>query len=455
MDGEITSRDLMTVVNVARRLEHIFPGYFAGSVKHDHYKDFGYPEHLTFNDFWRRYRRNGIARAGIDKTESKTWQDSPQVLQSERSDEETPAESDLRERFEALRVWQRLAEADRRSMVGSYAGVILRLADDKRFNEPVETVRGGLAGLVEIIPAWEGQLRPAEWDTNELSETYGQPLMYRFIETAVIDGADAQNKQRSFMIHPDRVVIWSRTGDVHGESMLEAGYNDLLIMEKVAGAGGEGFWKNARSAPHMNVGAEAKLADLAAALGVGLDGIADKLNEVVGDFQKGFDKALITQGMDVKTLGITLPQPQEFYDIALMGFAASIGIPIKILVGSQTGERASVEDAREWAQTCQSRRQNIAIPNIRELINRLVRFGVLADAGWSVEWSDLTESSMVEKIDRADKMASVNHKMAQFGRVVFEGDEIRDVVGLPALGDTFGDDDDAAVADALREAAEA
>lgn len=77
-----------------------------------------------------------------------------QIWESERPTESDPEGEDP----EAVRlqIWQALAEADRRAMVGGYAGAILRLADDMPFQAPVDRVRGGLDGLVEVIPAWGG-----------------------------------------------------------------------------------------------------------------------------------------------------------------------------------------------------------------------------------------------------------------------------------------------------------
>ena len=74
----------------------------------------------------------------------------------------------------------------------------------------------------------------------------GEPKMYEFNEAAV--ETDNPNK-RSLRIHPDRVLIWSDDGTVNGRSLLEPGYNDLIDLEKIKGAGGEGFWKNAKSSP--------------------------------------------------------------------------------------------------------------------------------------------------------------------------------------------------------------
>ena len=408
----------------------------AGLTKHDHNSDFGYPVDVTFQLAYEMYERNGIALAGVEKTIGKTWQDAPFLQDHQRDgsvtgDAETPLEKTIRERFDDLRVWQNLAEADRRGMVGKYAGVILRLADNQPFAQPVTTVPGGLDGLVELIPAWEGQLTVSEWDTVETSETYGKPKMYAFNESAV---GKATNP-RTFNVHPDRVLIWSRDGTVDGRSALKPGYNSLLDMEKIRGAGGEGFWKNAKSAPILQVAEGGDLTKVAKALNCTVDEIVDLMNDQVSDWQRGFDKLLMLQGMEAKTLGIVLPSPEHFFAIALQEFAASMSCPLKILIGSQTGERASTEDAQEWAHTNMARRTGQVIPNVMALVRRLERFNILPKKGWHLEWTDLTESSMGEKIDRAGKMADVNQKMKDTGEIVFTAEEIREVVDLEPLSD--------------------
>lgn len=419
------------VANAVRRLANLFPGYFEEQ-KHNHYTDFGWPKALTFALLYDMWSRNALAKAAVAKTIRKAWETHPTLREAEEGAEETALEADIRQRFDDLRLWQRLAEAHRRSLVGCYGGAILRLADSRPFRDPVDTVPGGLDGLVEIIPAWEGQLQVATWDTDEASETYGHPLMFQFNEAQV--EANRQMRVRSFEVHPDRVLVWSEDGTVHGRSMLEAGYNDLLTVEKIVGAGGEGFWKNAKSAPVLQVDPEAKLDQMAQAMGVPRDELVDAMNTQVNDWQKGFDKLLMLQGMEAKTLGITLPSPEHFYAAPLQNFAASIEMPVKILVGMQTGERASQEDADEWARTNMGRRNDSVIPNIMELVNRLERFGILPERDWWLDWDDLTEADMGDKIARADKMADVNAKMAAGGELVFLPEEIRSAVGLEPLG---------------------
>lgn len=423
-----------------RNVSRMFPGYFPDA-KHDHYKDFGWPDKVTFDLLLATYKRNGLGAAAVKKTARTVWQTAPLIRESEEEHEKSPTEVAIRKRLTKLRFWQKLAEADRRSMVGRYSAVILRIADSKQMHDPVESVNGGIEALVEVIPVWENQLKVSLWDEDEASETYGQPMMYQFKEASVGETGKAG---RQFNVHPDRVVIWSEDGTIHGQSMLEPGFNDLMTLEKIAGAGGQGFWKNAKSAPVLKMDKEARLDDMAKAMGVEKDDLVEAMNEQVEDWQKGFDKILMLQGMEAGTLDVTLPSPEHFRAGPLENFAASIEMPVKILVGMQTGERASSEDAKEWAKTCMGRRSDIVIPNIMEIIERLVSFNIINEADWHLEWTDLTEASMAEKIDRADKMADVNQKMSKTGEIVFPGEEIRATVDLEPLSDAdkYRDEDD-------------
>lgn len=438
----------LVINNAGRSLAAMFPGYFNGSVKHDHYLDFGYPAQITFDVAHKAYLRMGMARGAIDKTVTKCWQDPPWLLERQRDsgagaakDKETELEKKIRQHFEDIRFWQSLALADTRSLVGRYAGLILRLKDGRPFDQPVTTVPGDITSLVEVIPVWENQLTVSQWDQDTSSETYGQPLMYEFKELE--PGSQAmQSQRRAVKIHPDRIVVWSQDGSLHCRSALEPGYNDLLTIEKIVGAGGEGFWKNAKSAPVFEIEKDASIDRMASAMGIKPEEVLEKMNEQVESYQKGFDSMLLLQGMKSAQLQVSLPSPEHFFNIALQSFAASMQIPLKILAGTQTGERASSEDAADWSQTCQSRRNNQLRPSIMSVVRRLERFGLLPEKDWWLEWTDLTEVTLAEKIARADKMADVNQKMKDTGEFVFLPEEMREVVDLEPISEEkrFRDD---------------
>lgn len=416
--------------------------------KHDHYKDFGWPEPgmITFNDCYEMYCRNGIGTAVVDKTIAKTWETHPFLLEKPRDgsaagkrSKETPLESAIRQHLSSIRGWQSLMDADRRSEVGRYAGAILRIGDDQDWDKPVGRVRGGIKALAEIIPAWEGQLAVSQWDTNERTPdgkpnpNYGKPAMFQFNEQAI--GEVVNGAGRCLMIHPDRVVVWSANGTVHNRLGLESVFNALINGAKISGAGGEGFYKNARNNPVVSAQKDARLDLMAKAYGMTLEQLNDAMSDQVAKWTRGFDYGLFLQGMDAKALSVTLPSPEHFYNITLQEVSAAKRIPLKILVGSQSGERASTEDSNEWGQTNNGRRMNETVPNIMSLVNRFVRFGMLPARDWSVFWTDLTEASMSEKIDRVGKMAEANAKLQAAGEFYFTPEEVRAVVDLEPLSE--------------------
>jgi len=420
------------IINAAqRRLSTLFPEFFNGNTKHDYAKDYGWPDNITFDFLYRVYTRNGLAAAAADRLSLRTWQTLPEFWESNKP-VESGYESDLRKRFEDIRGWSALIETDLRAFVGGYSGAILRLADNKNFSEPVDRVNGGVDGIVEIVPAWASQLTVTQWDDNEQSENYGRPLMFQFNESALRDtntGANSTNqKMRQFNVHPDRVLLWSADGTIYARSNLHAGYNSLIDVEKIVGAGGEGFWKNAKSAPVISVEDKFDVQTMAQSLGVTPDLIKDAMSERVSDWQQGFDKLLMLQGMKAEALAVTLPQPNEFFMIAANMFAASVSIPVRVLIGNQTGERASTEDQIDFNKTCMSRRERVVIPMLRDLLNRFEKWGIIAQKDWIIHWDSLLDSSPSDKMTRAQGMATINNTMLGAmgdGEPAFSVDEIR------------------------------
>jgi hypothetical protein len=422
---------------VRSRLARVFPFAFGPNMKHDYWGDYGWPEQLCFQHFHRMYTRSGIAAAGVDKTIGKTWQTMPALWESEEP-AESSAEQAIRKHFAKRRIWRALMDADRRSMVGSYAGAIILLRDGAKLDQPVTRVRRGIEDLVGIIPAWEGQLTVAEWDNVEGSDTYGEPLFFQFDEQAVGDPSATGKSQ--VRIHRDRILIWSDDGTLNCSSALEPGFNDLTDAEKIKGAGGEGFWKSSRGAPIIEAPKGVSAQDVQRGMNAATPAdVIDKLNEQVDDFQSGFDKMLMLGGFSVNPLTITLPQPKEFWEPCVQSFAASLGIPFKVLVGNVTGERASTEDANEWAQTNMSRRENRVLPILYEFIDRLVRWGVLEAKDWTIGWDDLLEASPDDKLGRAKTMSEINQQLGN--EPAFLPDEIRDAAGFKAQDEVEGFDE--------------
>lgn len=406
--------------------------------------DYGYPRHIEFGDYWSMYRRNGIAKAMVERKVDRCWQSYPMVLEREEPHDPTPWEKEVKQLFDRINYWKMLKGTDKRNRVGKYSGLIYIFADGKRPDEPVDRVPGGIRGLVKVIPCYESQLEVSAWDSNPQSPTYGEPSMYQFNETEIGDHS-GRNPGRVMTVHPSRVQIWAEGADdgtIYGVPCLEGGFNALLTAEKIVGAGGEGFWKTARAPMTLKIDKEAQLTELAQMLGTTIDGIADKLDEILADFNSGLDKGLSLQGIDAQNLTISLPDPKEFFNITLQEAAASENYPLPILLGNQTGERASTEDAKEFDSVIMGRRETFVKPLINDSIRYLMDVGVIKPRNdWYLDWDDLTEQTVAEKLDNAKKMSETNRNMVGTGEPVpFTSEQIAKTGGFEFDGGEIPND---------------
>jgi len=81
-----------------------------------------------------------------------------------------------------------------------------------------------------------------------------------------------------------------------------------------------------------------------------------------------------------------------------------IGVPLRILVGSERGELSSTQDQGTWNGRLQGRQEDYITPRIVvPFVNRLIELGVLPVPleGFKVEWPDLFSISDAEKADIA------------------------------------------------------
>ncbi|ECD2968470.1 DUF1073 domain-containing protein [Salmonella enterica subsp. enterica] len=404
------------------------------------YQEFGYPETVGFDDFFRAYKRNAVARAAVRRLIDNCWQDNPQIFEGEKKSDEAKKESGWDKRTNKFfkKLWKQIKGADRRNLVGNYSALLVQIRDGGKWSDPVNkaTVRSlQERALVRLIPAWEAQIDVSGWEVDPESERFGLPKMYQFTELPV--GSDSGKPGRIISVHPDRVFILAEgadDGSLDGESMLEAGFNKLLDIEKISGGSAEGFLKNASRQIKFNFSKDTKFANLAKALGTTEDKLADAMDEQVRRLNDSTDSAVIMQEGDAGVLSVAAADPEPTWRTALNEFAATIPIPVKILIGMQTGERASSEDMKDWAKTGNSRRNGFLSDVIEGIVRWFVFLEMLpapANDELYIEWTDLLAPSEADKIDLMLKMADVATKtQSAYTRPVVSENEVRAVGGM-------------------------
>ncbi|CZY30279.1 MULTISPECIES: anti-CBASS protein Acb1 family protein [Enterobacter] len=403
--------------------------------RHSAWCEYGFPEQVTYENLYALYRRGGISHGAVEKLVGKCWQTNPEIIEGDDADEskdETIWEKNTKKVF-TKRLWRAFAEADRRRLVGRYAGILLHINDSRVWDQPV--VRG--KSLKKVTIAWAGSLTVSEWVTDQKSADYGQPKQWKYVESLPNGGTNQR------FVHPDRVFI---LGDYSNDAIgfLEPGYNACVSLEKVEGGSGESFLKNAARQLNVNFEKEIDFNNLASLYGVSIDELQDKFNEVAGEMNRGNDVLMTTQGATVAPLVTAVADPSATYNVNLQTFAASVDIPVKVLVGMQTGERASTEDQKYFNARCQSRRGDLSF-EIEDFSDKLIDLNIIdAVSEKTVIWDDLNEQTGTEKLANAKTMAEINQTFQGSGEnPAFSREEIRTAAGYENVDEfPLGEEDD-------------
>ncbi len=379
----------------------------------------GYPDIVDFSNHWEMANRFGIANAGINRIVQKCWQSPPIISDGEVKKDRalTPFEQDLKYLVTKKHLWSRMKGLDRRQRVGRYAGLI-PIAKEQGANKsdkPMSRLMG-VKSIMKLVPVFESQIDVTDVGTNsDLNDpNYGMPEYYNFRQNVEGDRNPITNEEQQ--LHPSRVFVYAEgadDGSIYGVPANEAGYNDLLDMEKVRASGAEGLFKNAKQRTVVNVNDK----NVASAMTTDPKKKAT-FDESADDFSTGFDSMLMTYGMDVQTLNSTLADPTNPWTIALNSYAASISIPATILVGQQTGRLASDEDQSAWSEVAKSRCENDLSPMIIAFFDYMIEIGAMRPYGddLSIEWPDFSEPSTSDKLASAKTMEETNKIRYESGR---------------------------------------
>lgn len=404
-------------------------GYDFADTLHNIYLDYGYPATLTFYNFWNMYRRFGPARRVVQLYPDQTWLDDP-IVTSENAQFMRDLEA-LVGTTESGQVvgasfglWRRMKGLDTRQRVGRYAGMYVRVKDNKKPNEPLEGTLPGINALADMVPLYESQLKVLTTQDDPSADDFGLPTMYQFSTGTA--GNRNEKVGASFEIHPSRVIIaaeGSDNGSIIGVPCLEAVYNDLMDLRKINGGGGEGFYKNSS----QNIVFDLKDGATAAANKAVLDDFNENYDNFAQNRQR---RAMWTPGMEAKVLQSTLTNPKDFALNSWYAISAGSDIPVSLLMGNQTGRLAGDQDARGFLGEVQARRTDFGTDLVVAVLDWLIKYGVLPSAPYAVEWPDAQAPSKEQKLDNAAKMADINQKVFQSGGdVPFSGEEIRGEAG--------------------------
>lgn len=392
----------------------------------DAWQVYGYPVDVTFAHLLTAYSRGGAGHGAIHRLLDGCWQGWPRIKQP-KADKETPWEVRTAKVLTDIRGWAKLREFDRRNMVGKYAGLIYRIADNLAPDQPL--IKG--QSLVDLVPVYEDQLKVTAWHADKTAENYGQPAQYQY-RTRPVQAMDTQGRPDDWIdIDPSRVQIMAEgsVGDMFdGVPLLLAGFNALVDVEKISGGSAESFLKNSARTLTIQYDVNANPTT------IGADGKEVDVKQAHEDQARALnantDATIVTQGAKTDVLQTTVSDPTGAFNLAGYLFAASVGLSFSGIFGQRLGQLASEQDRRADMERFKSRQVNELTPMLTEFVKRMQSAGIIDPGEFEIEWPDIAAPSDAEKLANAKAMtAAVREAFGAGLQDLFGVNEIRAAAG--------------------------
>lgn len=412
-----------------RRMNRTYGG------KRDIYKTAGYPDVIQFEQYWLQYQRGDVGGRLIDIFPETTWRTPPEIVEEGHQDRPTKFMQAVQLLVKEQKLWSRLERLDRLSGIGRYGVLFFGTSDvtsDAAFRQPPPKNFRGLDSLLYLQAYTERGAQIAEWEQEPTNKRFGLPKTYKVQVGQDTPGYPA----KTLLVHAERVIHVAEnltTDEVYGIPRMQRAYNRILDLDKVAASTGEGFWQLASRILAATVSDNAELPP------GGKDSVLKDLEELAHDLRRVW----VGDGMNLEWLGGETPKPKEAADMLFALIAIASGVPKRILFGSETGERASEQDQRQFLGRVNERQEKHAEPNIlRPVLDWLIDHHILpkpVTGGYTVVWPSLFEETETEKAEANKRRADTAAALTPVGGDPLELVEIdadRNVWLVPRLAGT-------------------
>lgn len=415
----------------------------------DMYRALGYAEVLTPYDYWARYQRGGIAERIVEAFPRLTWSGEFSIVEDEDPETLTEYEAAAADLYSRLSVPSKLMRADIMAGLGHYSAMLLgtQLYEGESLLSPLDKLAKGAADLLYLTPLDETRSKITRVVTDPGDPRFGLPETYLATlgapigpgydyRTGVHTGSISLPVDHSRIVH---IAEGCLADNVYGKPRLRSVWNLLDDLLKVVGGGSEATW--IRANPGIQADLDPEIASRLSADAKQTQ--ADQLEE----YLHGARRWLRTVGTKLNAIGggsasqVPIFGPNAMAILQLI--AGTLGLPLRILIGSERAHLASTQDDENLRDRVAERRIEFAIPTVRDLNSRCGQIGALPtprNPAYECVWPSIEELTEDAKAKAVLAMAQANQfQSAAGGGLVFTSSEIRDInYGLEPL-----DDDDA------------
>lgn len=384
----------------------------------------GYPREgsLSFGDYWLRYERQGFARGIIDKPAHDTWQDTPDITDKSHQDAETDDQTQFEKEVERLlsgepvrrKPTHRMEVADRLAQLGEYSIILLGVGDSLESElsgvTDGESEFDGLEDLGYIATFGQDRIDEIDVVTDPRNDRYRLPKRYKVIVEEADEGEDSSEETE--WIHWTRVIHipeGTLEDDLRGTPALKPIWNNLLNIEKILAGSAEGYWRGGYQGlvirPPEGPSGPIQFED----------NDSGELANEIRQWEQNYKRTIATTGK-VEPINSSVGDPESHLNQQIKEISACKEIPQSILMGNESGERATTEDKSMWNEFIAQRRNQFADAVIlRPFIQRLIDIGILPEPngdGFVIDWPPRVELTQSEKAELMSTKADAVHTVS-------------------------------------------
>lgn len=335
----------------------------------------GYPERIELKHYNKVWEREGLGKRVVGCLPAESWAVPPEIYEVEDEDVETEFEKAWKELEGAKSLFAIMQRADELSGIGRFGVILLGLSDGKTLDQEVV---GKNLKLNYVRVFDETVVTVSKMETDQSNPRYGLPIEYNITFTDQTGGDMGSQEYgmtttnaNTVKVHWTRIIHVAdnrRMSEIYGEPRMKPVYNRLLDVRKVLSGSGEMFWRGAFPGYSFEVNPDQK--------DVELD--ATTIREEFNNWSQGLQRYLAVTGVSVKSLAPQVADPLNHLEAQLNYIALTLGIPKRILFGSEEAKLASTQDAKTWKTRLTHRQNSYLTPYlIRPFVDRLIEFGVL------------------------------------------------------------------------------
>lgn len=363
----------------------------------DLYKSVGWIENPSMSTYISYYERS-IGKAVVNKKPDYTWNGAIKLKVPDKDSKLPEAWKKIEQEFGLTDIFNK---ADKLAGILQYSVIMLGLDDDNASKPQMDVVGKDSEGnevnrnlklnFVKVFRQDHATVEKIHGDVS--SPLFGKPAIYSIdsinsstTNQGLTPGSQASGSSNSTIISPvgedgkpvtsnikvssTRVIHIAENlleGDIYGTPRMEACLNNIQDVDKVHGGSAEMFWRGAMPGWAFNIDADAEY---------DTDDI-DAMDQQIDNMLLGLQRSLKLQGITPTSLAPQVSDPRPHSEVQWKSISAITNIPMRILIGSESGELASSEDADNWDSEIKSRRDTDCERWLRDFINKCMAFGIL------------------------------------------------------------------------------